>query len=108
MLKRMGHKEGESVGQSNTGRVEPIPIEVKTSRSGLGSQDNNVERCLRSGASSVRKSTGSGQQRSCYRCGKAGHLARGCANKGALKTGQRIKCYECGEFGHLARDCEIR
>ena len=40
MLKRMGYKEGESLGQSNTGRVEPIlPMEVKTSRSGLGRED---------------------------------------------------------------------
>lgn len=39
MLKKMGYKEGEGLGKSNTGRVEPIPIEVKTNRSGLGREE---------------------------------------------------------------------
>ena len=30
---------GDSLGKSNTGRVEPIPIEIKTSRSGLGREE---------------------------------------------------------------------
>ena len=38
MLARMGYKAGESLGKSNSGRVDPIPIEVKTKndRSGIG------------------------------------------------------------------------
>lgn len=36
MLAKMGYKEGESLGKSNEGIVEPIPIEVKTDRKGFG------------------------------------------------------------------------
>ena len=36
MLAKMGYKAGDSLGKSNTGRVEPIPIEVKNDRGGLG------------------------------------------------------------------------
>ena len=30
---------GQSLGKSNTGRIEPIPIEVKTNRSGIGREE---------------------------------------------------------------------
>ena len=33
---KMGHKAGEGLGKSNSGRVEPIPIEAKNDRGGLG------------------------------------------------------------------------
>ena len=36
LLAKMGYIAGESLGKSNSGRVEPIPIEVKSDRSGLG------------------------------------------------------------------------
>ena len=36
MLAKMGYKTGESLGKSNSGRIEPIPIEVKNDRGGLG------------------------------------------------------------------------
>lgn len=36
MLAKMGYKEGESLGKSKQGIVEPIPIEVKSDRGGLG------------------------------------------------------------------------
>ena len=36
MLAKMGYKAGESLGKSNSGRIEPIPIEVKNDRGGLG------------------------------------------------------------------------
>ena len=36
MLQKMGYKQGESLGKDNTGRVDPISIEVKAGRSGLG------------------------------------------------------------------------
>jgi len=39
LLKKMGYKEGESLGKSNTGRLEPIPIEVRNDRSGIGRED---------------------------------------------------------------------
>ena len=30
---------GDSLGKTNSGRLDPIPIEVKSSRSGLGRED---------------------------------------------------------------------
>ena len=36
MLAKMGYKAGESLGKSNSGRIEPIPIEVKKDRGGRG------------------------------------------------------------------------
>jgi len=39
MLKKMGYKEGESLGKSQKGIVEPIPIEVKTNRMGIGREN---------------------------------------------------------------------
>ena len=43
MLQKMGYKEGESLGKDNTGRVDPIPIEVKAGRSGLGRREAAVK-----------------------------------------------------------------
>lgn len=36
MLAKMGYKQGDSIGRSSTGIVEPIPIQVKSGRGGLG------------------------------------------------------------------------
>lgn len=36
MLQKMGYKQGQSLGKANEGRVEPVPIEVKEGRGGLG------------------------------------------------------------------------
>lgn len=36
MLAKMGYKQGDAIGKSNTGIVEPIPIQIKTNRAGLG------------------------------------------------------------------------
>ena len=38
MLAKMGYKSGQSLGKSNSGIVDPIPIEVKmkNDRSGVG------------------------------------------------------------------------
>ena len=36
MLAKMGYKSGEGLGKSSSGRVDPIPITVKTNRKGLG------------------------------------------------------------------------
>jgi len=38
---------------------------------------------------------------SCYRCGKAGHVASKCRFKGA-------KCNKCGKMGHLQRVCHCK
>lgn len=36
MLAKMGYKPGESIGRSSNGIVEPISIQIKTNRAGLG------------------------------------------------------------------------
>lgn len=36
MLAKMGYKPGESIGRSSSGIVEPIKIQLKTDRGGLG------------------------------------------------------------------------
>lgn len=36
MLAKMGYKQGDAIGRSSTGIVEPIPIQVKSGRAGLG------------------------------------------------------------------------
>jgi len=38
LLAKMGYKPGDSLGKSNTGIVEPIGIEVKNNRGGLGAE----------------------------------------------------------------------
>lgn len=36
MLMKMGYKPGKGIGKTQSGMVEPIPVEVKTDRQGLG------------------------------------------------------------------------
>lgn len=36
MLAKMGYKQGDAIGRSASGIVEPIPIQVKCDRAGLG------------------------------------------------------------------------
>ena len=36
---------GESLGKSNTGRLEPIPIEIKNNRSGIG-RESAIQKVL--------------------------------------------------------------
>lgn len=36
MLQKMGYKSGEALGKTGSGRIEPINIELKVDRTGLG------------------------------------------------------------------------
>ncbi|XP_067840214.1 G patch domain-containing protein 11 isoform X2 [Heptranchias perlo] len=36
LLQKMGYKEGQGLGKSGNGIVEPIPLQIKTGRSGIG------------------------------------------------------------------------
>lgn len=39
MLQKMGYKPGSSLGKAGTGRTEPIPVNVKADRGGLGMEE---------------------------------------------------------------------
>lgn len=59
------------------------------------------------------KGGGKGGKGVCFECGKGGHFARECPNKGKAKgsgggkgdKGGGKTCYECGQAGHFAREC---
>ncbi|CAG8487965.1 9679_t:CDS:2 [Paraglomus occultum] len=36
LLRRMGYKEGMALGRSTGGRIDPVPVEIRQGRSGLG------------------------------------------------------------------------
>ena len=43
MLQKLGYKVGEGLGKNNSGRLEPVPFEIKVNRSGLG-KENVIKR----------------------------------------------------------------
>ncbi|KAI8785275.1 G patch domain-containing protein 11 isoform X1 [Biomphalaria glabrata] len=43
LLQKMGYKPGQGIGKLGTGRIEPVPIEVKNNRFGLG-KDTEMKR----------------------------------------------------------------
>ncbi|KAK7504149.1 hypothetical protein BaRGS_00004453 [Batillaria attramentaria] len=43
LLQKMGYKPGMVIGKKGTGRAEPVPIEIKTDRGGLG-RETEVKR----------------------------------------------------------------
>lgn len=45
MLMKMGYKPGKGIGKTQSGMVEPIPVEVKADRQGLGKTLKKKEPC---------------------------------------------------------------
>ena len=43
MLQKMGWKEGKGLGKESSGRLEPVPVEHKNDRSGLGDATPKME-----------------------------------------------------------------
>ncbi|XP_032674053.1 G patch domain-containing protein 11 [Odontomachus brunneus] len=50
MLMKMGYKPGKGIGKTQSGMVEPIPVEVKGDRQGLGKTLKKNESCNRKNA----------------------------------------------------------
>lgn len=46
-------------------------------------------------------------QRQCFSCGKGGHIARFCRQKGRPIENREIICYICNRTGHIARNCTM-
>ena len=44
MLKKMGYKSGDGLGKTNNGRVEPIQVQRKMDRAGLGKENTRERR----------------------------------------------------------------
>ncbi|XP_077073463.1 G patch domain-containing protein 11 [Siphateles boraxobius] len=39
LLQKMGYKEGQGLGKRGAGRVEPVPLNIKTDRGGIGMEE---------------------------------------------------------------------
>lgn len=47
MLKQMGYTPGSALGKEGSGRSEPVGLEIRRGRAGIGKEDDNVEKMRR-------------------------------------------------------------
>lgn len=55
MLKQMGYTPGSALGKDGSGRSEPVGLEIRRSRAGIGKEDPKVEMIRRGKETSERK-----------------------------------------------------
>lgn len=66
-------------------------------------QSGSYYRGSSGGNSSVGSDRGSVNMRTCYNCGRPGHLAPQCRFQGQKPV--TVRCYNCGKPGHMQRQC---
>ena len=84
-------------------RIQRLALQIERRRFKGGSDSTDMQR--QGGASEAMVTT---ETRTCYKCQKPGHIARGCTNakvQGAAKSRDGTRCDNCGKVGHIMSNC---
>ena len=69
-------------------------------------QHQNDRKRSRSNRRNGTRNGGGKDDRTCYECGKKGHIAKDCYSKTTESNKSSVTCYKCGKKGHYARKCK--